>query len=286
MALRKDQIARYSRQLILPEIGVGGQQRLLDASALVIGAGGLGSPAAIYLAAAGVGTIGLVDSDAAELSNLHRQILHATQDVGRPKVDSGRDRLTALNPDVRVIARHERVLATTARDLVRDYDVVLDGSDNFPTRYIMNDACILESVPLIHGGVIRFEGQVTTIVPGRGACYRCLFGEPPVAGEVPNCQEAGVVGAMAGIVGCLMAHEALKLLLGIGEPLINRLLVIDGKTSRFREVPFRRDPACAVCGANPVIREPLPPAEACPSALPRAGGDAEEIQAWRTSKSP
>ena len=255
MPLSKEQIARYSRQLILPEIGVAGQQRLLRSSALIVGAGGLGSPAALYLAAAGVGTLGIVDREAVALSNLHRQILHGAEDVGRPKSRSAQARLEALNPELRIVARQEAVHAGNAMDLVRAYDVVLDGSDNFPTRYLVNDACVLAGRPLVHGGVVHTRGQVFTVRPRQSACLRCVFPEPPQAGDIPSCQEAGVLGTAAGVLGALMAHEALKLLAGFGEPLADRLLVLDGALSRFREVPVRRDPGCAVCGEAPTIRE-------------------------------
>jgi len=254
MALTKDQIARYSRQLILPEVGVQGQERLLKSSILIIGAGGLGSPAALYLAAGGVGRIGIIDRETVAVSNLHRQILHATADVGRPKGESGRERLHALNPGINVVALQESLTADNALGVLGDYDVIVDGSDNFSTRYLVNDACVLLGKPLVHGGVVHLRGQVMSIRPGRSACFRCVFPEPPAAGAVPSCQEAGVLGAAAGVLGSLMAHEALKLLLEIGEPLVNRLLVFDGETSRFREVPVRRDPGCAVCGAAPTIR--------------------------------
>ena len=257
MGLSKEQIARYSRQLILPEIGVKGQQRLTSASVLIVGAGGLGCPSALYLAAAGVGTIGLIDEQVVELSNLHRQILHTSADIGRPKSESAKAQLEARQPAVRVVAMSDRLTVANVRTLVRSYDLVLDGSDNFPTRYLVNDGCVLEGRPLVYGGVIEFEGQLMTIVPGTSACLRCVFPEPPAAGAIPSCQEAGVLGSAAGVVGSLMAHEGLKLLLGIGKLLVNRLLVFDGKTSRFREVGVRRDEACAVCGERPRIHEPV-----------------------------
>ena len=255
MELTKEQIARYSRQLILPEIGVNGQQQLLQASVLIVGAGGLGSPAALYLACAGVGTIGVIDREAVALSNLHRQILHTTADVGRPKSASAAYQLQVRNPEVTVHALQESLTAANAQHVLHPYDLVLDGSDNFPTRYLINDACVLFGKPLVHGGVIHLRGQVMTILPRQGACLRCMFPEPPSAGAIPSCQEAGVLGSAAGIIGSLMAHEALKVLLGLGEPLVNRLLVFDGRTSQFREVAVRRDPACAVCGEHPSIRE-------------------------------
>ena len=270
MSLSKEQIARYSRQLVLPEVGVQGQQRLLNASVLVVGAGGLGCPSALYLAAAGVGTLGILDRETVALSNLHRQILHTTQEIGRPKTESAKARLYAVNPEVRVEAIQASLTPSTALETLRPYDVVLDGSDNFPTRYLVNDACVLLGKPLIHGGVVHVEGQLMTILPRQSACYQCLFPEPPAPGAVPNCQEAGVLGAVAGLIGCLMAHEALKLLVGLGEPLTNRLLVFNGKTSRFRDVPVRRDPDCAVCGEHPSVHAPRLFEEAC--GMPQAAG--------------
>lgn len=253
MALSKDQVARYSRQLILPEIGVRGQERWLQGSVLVIGAGGLGSPAALYLAGAGVGTIGVIDADAVAMSNLHRQILHTASDIGRAKSASAQAQLTARNPDIRVLAFHERLTAANAMARLASFDLVVDGSDTFATRYLVNDACCLLGKPLVHGGVVHFGGQVMTILPGRSACFRCVFPEPPAPGMIPSCQEAGVLGSAAGVIGTLMAHEALKVLAGLGDPLTDRLLVFDGLTSRFREVPLRRQTACAVCGEAPTI---------------------------------
>ena len=251
MSLSKEQIARYGRQLILPDLGVSGQERLLGGSVLIIGAGGLGCPAALYLAAAGVGTLGLVDGDTVALHNLHRQILHTTADIGRPKSESAKAQCEARNPDVTVRARPERVTAANAEALLAPYDVIVDGSDNFATRYLINDACVLLNKPLVHGGVVHLGGQVLTIRPKRSACFRCVFPEPPEPGAIPSCQDAGVLGTAAGLVGILMAHEALKLLTGFGEPLCDRLLAVEGRASRFREVPVRRDPACAVCGDHP-----------------------------------
>ncbi|MBI3997311.1 MAG: molybdopterin-synthase adenylyltransferase MoeB [Candidatus Omnitrophica bacterium] len=254
MTLSKEQILRYGRQLILPEIGVAGQQQLTHAAVLIIGAGGLGSPAAFYLAAAGVGTIGIIDPESVALSNLHRQILHTTEAVGSPKARSAQARLEALNPHVTVIPIQERLSAANAADILDAYDVVVDGSDNFSTRYLVNDAAVLLGKPLIHGGVVHFGGQVMTILPRQGACFRCVFPEPPPAGSIPSCQEAGVVGAVAGILGSLMAHETLKVLLGLGEPVVDRLFMFDGMTSRVRDVPVRRNTQCAVCGEQPTIR--------------------------------
>jgi adenylyltransferase/sulfurtransferase len=253
MSFTKEHIARYSRQLILPEIGLPGQQRLQEASVLLIGAGGLGCPAALYLAAAGVGRLGLVDADAVSLSNLHRQVLHATADIGRSKVESAREKLTALNPETEVVAYHARLDAATAKSFLPAYDVVLDGSDNLATRYLVNDACVLLGKPLIYGGAVQWRGQLMVIRPGQSACFRCVFPEPPQPGEIPDCQAAGILGATAGVIGTLMAQEALKLLLGTGQPLENQLLTYDALAGAFRRVPVRRDPDCAVCGVHPSI---------------------------------
>ena len=265
MGLSKDQVARYSRQLILPQIGPRGQQRLAESSVLIVGAGGLGSPVALYLAAAGVGTLGLIDDQVVELSNLHRQLLHTAADVGRPKVDSASAQLAARNPEVRLLARLQRLTAANARELVREHDVIVDGSDNVPTRYVVNDACVMEHRPLVHGGVIEYEGQLFVVRPGQSACLRCIFPEPPEAGGALRCEEAGVLGSAAGVIGSLMAHETLKLLLGLGEPLTDRLLVFEGAAGRFRDVPVQRDPACAVCGETPSIRDVADDANACVS---------------------
>ena len=254
MTLSKGQVARYSRQLMLPEIGVPGQRRLADASVLVVGAGGLGCPAALYLAAAGVGTLGLVDDDVVALNNLHRQILHTTDAVGWPKTRSAKARLNALNPDVAVVEIQTRFSADNALALLHPYDLVVDGSDNFETRYLVNDACVLAGTPLVHGGVVHLRGQALTVRPRQSACFRCVFPEPPLAGAIPSCQEAGVLGSVAGVLGTVMAHEALKLLLGLGEPLVDRLLTFDGMASRFREIAVRRDPACAVCGERSTMQ--------------------------------
>ena len=254
MGLTKEQISRYRRQLILPEIGVPGQERLLRSAVLIVGAGGLGWPAALYLAAAGVGRIGVLDQDAVALSNLHRQVLHAAADVGRPKARVAAERLQALNPGLAIVAVPERLTAANAPALVQAYDLVVDGSDNFPTRYLVNDACVLFGRPLVHGGVVGFGGQLLTVLPRRSACVRCVFPEPPSPGAVPSCQEAGILGSVAGILGTLMAHEALKVLLGLGAPMADRLLVLDGLAGRFREVLVRRDAGCAVCGDAPSIR--------------------------------
>ena len=253
MKLTEGQIERYSRQIILSDIGGKGQEKLLNAKVLMVGAGGLGSPAALYLAAAGIGKIGIVDSDKLELNNLQRQILHSTKDVGRPKVESARDRLLGLNPDVEVIPYNIRISSENILDIIKDYDIVVDGSDNFPTRYLVNDACVLSGKPLSHGGIFRFDGQAMMIIPHKSACYRCLFPEPPPAGLVPSCQEAGILGVVAGVIGIIQANEVLKYVLGIGELLEGRLLIFNALNSSFRQVKVPKDPNCPVCGNKPTI---------------------------------
>jgi len=261
--LSEDQIERYSRHILLPEVGGEGQWKLLQSKALLIGAGGLGSPAGLYLAAAGVGTIGVVDSDTVDLSNLQRQVLHCTPRLGQPKCLSAKQTMEELNPDVHVIPYHERLTSENILGIIADYDVVLDGSDNFPTRYLVNDACVMSHKPLCHAGILRFEGQVTTIVPGEGPCYRCLYPEPPPPGLVPSCQEAGILGVTAGVVGLIQATEALKLILGIGQPLIGRLLLYGALDASFREVRVPRHADCAVCGDSPTITELIDYQEFC-----------------------
>lgn len=253
MNLREDQIERYSRQIILPNVGGKGQEKLLAAKVLIIGAGGLGSPAAMYLASAGIGTIGIIDSDKVELNNLQRQIIHSVKDVGRPKVDSAKDRINLINDDVKVIAHNIRVHSGNILDIMKDYDIVVDGSDNFPTRYLANDACVLSQKPLSHGGIFRFDGQAITIMPGESACYRCLFTEPPPPGLVPSCQEAGILGAVAGIIGVIQANEVLKFVLGIGELLTGKLLVFNALDASFRRVRVPKNRECPICGENPTV---------------------------------
>lgn len=249
---------RYSRHLIMPEVGLKGQERLKAARVLCIGAGGLGSPAALYLAAAGVGTIGLVDPDDVDLSNLQRQILHGTKDIGRKKLDSARDRLRETNPNIEIKLHDCRFTSENAAELVAGYDVVIDGSDNFPTRYLSNDVCVWAQKPNIYGSVFRFDGQSTVFAPHLGGpCYRCLFPEPPPAGSVPNCAEAGVLGVLPGIIGTIQATEAIKLILGVGESLVGRLLHFDALKMMLREFKVRRDPRCPVCGDSPTITEPI-----------------------------
>jgi molybdopterin/thiamine biosynthesis adenylyltransferase/rhodanese-related sulfurtransferase len=255
--LRADQKARYRRHLTLAEVGEAGQEKLLAGRVLVLGAGGLGSPAALYLAAAGVGTLGIVDSDVVDPSNLQRQVLHTVDRTGQPKTESAREALNALNPDVKVVGFQERLVAANVERILQDFDIVLDGGDNFSTRYLLNDACVLMGKALVHGSVFRFEGQVTTVLPGQGPCYRCLYPAPPPAELAPSCAEAGVLGVLPGVIGLLQATEALKLLLGTGTPLVGRLLTYDALGSTFRELKLRRDPACAACGegARPTLTD-------------------------------
>jgi adenylyltransferase/sulfurtransferase len=255
MEFTDEQIHRYSRHIILPEVGGKGQKKLLQARVLIVGAGGLGCPVGYYLAAAGVGTIAMVDNDTVELSNLQRQIAHTTERLGMPKADSAKMTFEALNPDVTVHAIKERLNKDTILDLIKDYHIVVDGSDNFPTRYLVNDACVMAGKPLVSGAILRFEGQVTTIIPREGHCYRCLFEEPPPPGLVPSCQEAGVLGALPGVIGALQAMEVLKLILGKGQPLKNQLLIYNALETNFRKVKVPKNPDCPVCSDNPRITE-------------------------------
>lgn len=253
--LSGDEIKRYSRHLIMPEVGVEGQRKLKAAKVLCIGAGGLGSPAAMYLAAAGVGTIGVVDFDVVDFSNLQRQILHGTPDVGRSKLQSAKDRLNALNPNVHVETYEEALTSQNAMRLFAPYDVILDGTDNFPTRYLVNDACVLSGKPNAYGSIFRFEGQASVFATKDGPCYRCLYPEPPPPGLVPSCAEGGVFGVLPGIIGVIQATETIKLVLGAGEPLIGRFLIYDALRMRFRELKLRKDADCPVCGTNPTVKE-------------------------------
>ena len=253
-ALTPYQVERYSRHIIMPQVGSRGQRKLLDASVLIVGAGGLGSPIAVYLALAGVGTIGIVDFDTVDLTNLQRQILHQNDDVGRPKVQSALDTLKAYNPDVNVITHEAPLTSENAMDIIPDYDVIINGADNFPARYLVNDASYLAGKPLVDGSILLFDGQATTFIPGQG-CYRCLFPEPPPPGEVPSCAEAGVLGMLPGMVGTIQATEAVKVIIGVGETLTGRLLLIDALGMEFRTVKTRRNPNCPLCGDEPTVTE-------------------------------
>jgi len=253
MDFSEEQLLRYSRHIILPEVGGKGQHKISSAKVLMIGAGGLGCPVGYYLAAAGVGTIGIVDNDQVELSNLQRQIAHSINTLGVNKAESAKRTFEALNTDVNVIAIKERINSGNILDLMKDYDIVVDGTDNFPTRYLINDACVMLKKPLVSGAILRFEGQVTTILPGEGHCYRCLFEEPPPAGLVPSCQEAGVLGVLPGVIGALQATEVLKLIIGKGKPLMNQLLIYDALGVDFRKVRVPKNRNCPVCGENPTI---------------------------------
>lgn len=274
-----EQIYRYSRHIILPDIGGAGQKKLLKAKVLLIGAGGLGSPAAMYLAAAGIGKLGLVDFDKVDLSNLQRQILHRTKDVGRLKLDSAADTINGLNPDVEVI-KHQVVLTSeNVMDVIEDYDVVVNGTDNFPTRYLVNDACVFARKPLVDGSIFMFEGQATVYDARLGPCYRCLFPTPPPPGEVPSCQEAGVLGVLPGIVGSIEAVEAIKLVLGKGEPLIGRLLLFDALAMEFREMKVEKDPNCPVCGEHATVTELIDYEQFCGVPFPEKVDEQQAVPA-------
>lgn len=254
MAFTNEQLERYSRHIILKEIGVKGQKKLLGAKVLIIGAGGLGAPAAMYLAAAGVGTIGIVDADEVDFSNLQRQIIHATDDVGKPKVQSAKETMNKMNPDVTVNAYHEFVTSENILELIRDYDFIIDGTDNFPAKFLINDACVMAKKPFSHAGIIRFKGQLMTYVPGEGPCYRCVFKNPPPKDAVPTCKQAGVVGAMGGVIGSLQAMEAIKYITGVGELLTGSLLTFDAIKMNFHKIKLPKvGDGCAVCGTHPTI---------------------------------
>ena len=263
-SLDAEKRARYSRHILIPEVGVEGQLKLLESKILLIGAGGLGSPASLYLAAAGVGTLGIVDDDVVDSSNLQRQIAHSTERLGEPKADSAKRTIEALNPDVNVVTYKERLTSENIDRILADgWDVIVDGADNFPTRYLVNDAAVFHDIPLVHGSIYRFEGQVTVFKPHEGPCYRCLFPQPPPPELAPSCAEGGVLGVLPGIVGSLQASEALKLALGIGETLAGRLLLFDALSTEFSEVTLRRDPTCPVCGEHPTITEYIDYVEFC-----------------------
>ena len=257
MAMTDEQIERYSRHIILKEVGAKGQKKLLNSKVLIIGAGGLGAPAALYLAAAGVGHIGIVDADEVDLSNLQRQVIHSTADISKAKVKSAKESMVAINPDVEVTTYRMFVDATNVRELIREYDFIIDGTDNFPAKFLINDACVLEKKPFSHAGIIRFQGQLMTYVPGEGPCYRCVFKNPPPKDAVPTCKQAGVIGAMAGTIGTLQAMEAIKYIIGKGELLTGKLLTYDALKMDFRKINLKRDCNGAVCGDNPTILEPI-----------------------------
>ena len=278
MPLSPSELIRYARHLTLPEVGLAGQERLRGARILLVGAGGLGSPAALYLAAAGVGTIGIVDADVVELTNLQRQILHGTDSLGRLKTDSARTRLADLNPNVEVIVHPARLSSDNAFDILGRYDFCLDGSDNFPTRYLVNDASVLLGKPYIYGSIFRFDGQVSIFGAPDGPCYRCLFSEPPPPDLVPNCAEAGVLGVLPGLIGSLQALEAIKWILAVGDPLVGRLVLVDALKLQFREIQVRRDPACAVCGEHPTVTELIDYDAYC-MASSNTGSQAREVEA-------
>jgi molybdopterin/thiamine biosynthesis adenylyltransferase/rhodanese-related sulfurtransferase len=284
MALSNDEVKRYSRHLIMPEVGVEGQEKLKKGSVLCIGAGGLGSPAALYLAAAGVGRIGIVDFDVVDFSNLQRQVIHGTPDVGRSKLASAKDRLFALNPHVNVETYETALSSKNALELFKPYDVILDGTDNFPTRYLVNDACVILGKPNTYGSIFRFEGQASVFATKSGPCYRCLYPEPPPPGLVPSCAEGGVLGVLPGVIGTIQATEAIKLIMGIGEPLIGRFLIYDALRMKFRELKLKKDPDCPVCGTNPTVRELIDYEQFCgvapsaPEAAVTAASDTSETE--------
>lgn len=273
--LTPEQVTRYSRHIIMPQVGSAGQRKLLEAKVLMVGAGGLGSPVCVYLALAGVGTIGIVDFDVVDLSNLQRQLLHQLDDVGKPKVESARETLHAYNPDVHVITHNAPLTSDNALEIISQYDIVVNGADNFATRYLVNDACVFLKKPLVDGSILLFDGQATVFLPGKG-CYRCLYPSPPPPGLVPSCADAGVLGVLPGVIGCIQAIEVFKLILGIGESLNGRLLLFDALSMEFREVRIRRDPDCVVCGDHPTVTELIDYNEFCgaPAAHAAAAGEA------------
>ncbi len=253
----ESQLERYSRHILLQEVGVEGQEKIMRAKVLIVGAGGLGSPAALYLAAAGIGTLGIADHDYVEISNLQRQIAHFTKDIKQPKVDSAAEKMRAINPDITVRTHAIHLCAANIRAIISEYDFIIDGSDNFATKFLINDACIFENIPFSHGGILRFEGQTMTVLPGRSACYRCAFNKPPAAGAVPTCSQAGVLGAIAGMLGTIQATEALKYILEVGEPLTDTLLTFDAKSMDFHKIRLKKQKNCPICGENPTITKLL-----------------------------
>ncbi|HUX65917.1 MAG TPA: molybdopterin-synthase adenylyltransferase MoeB [Terriglobales bacterium] len=278
--LNNDEILRYSRHLIIPEVGMEGQRKLKSARVLTIGAGGLGAPVGLYLAAAGVGTIGIVDFDVVDFTNLQRQVIHSTADVGRPKLDSARESLRAINPGVEVVGYETRLTSENALEIFRGYDLVVDGTDNFPTRYLVNDACVLSGIPNVYASIFRFEGQASVLALPEGPCYRCWYPEPPPPGLVPSCAEGGVLGVLPGLMGVIQATETIKLITGIGEPLKNRVLLYDALRMRFRELRLRKNPECPVCGTHPTIRQLVDYEQFCgvgPAATAAAAAEGGEI---------
>ncbi len=261
--LSKDEILRYSRHLIMPEVGMEGQLRLKQSKVLCVGTGGLGSPLALYLAAAGIGKLGIVDFDVVDFTNLQRQVIHGTSDVGRPKLHSARETIQEINPNVDVVTYETRLTSENALDIVKDYDIVADGTDNFPTRYLVNDACVLLGKPNVYGSIFRFEGQASVFYAKEGPCYRCLYPEPPPPGLVPSCAEGGVLGVLPGIIGCIQALQTIKLVLGKGKTLVGRLLLFDALNLKFRELKLRKNPSCPICGTEPTIKELIDYEEFC-----------------------
>jgi molybdopterin/thiamine biosynthesis adenylyltransferase/rhodanese-related sulfurtransferase len=290
--LTNEEFQRYSRHLIMPEVGVAGQQRLKAARVLCVGAGGLGAPASLYLAAAGVGTIGLVDFDVVDASNLQRQILFSIKDVGRPKVEAARDRLQGVNPTARIVTHEMALKSSNALEIFKDYDVIVDGADNFPTRYLVNDACVLTGKPNAYGSIFRFDGQASVFATKGGPCYRCLYPEPPPPGLVPSCAEGGVLGVLPGIIGVIQATEAIKLILGAGDPLIGRLMLFDALKMTFRTLKLQRDPTCPVCGDNPTVKALIDYEQFCGIMPPQTTADdgsemtVEELKAKMDRKDP
>src|SRR5579872_4648929 len=275
-ALSNDEILRYSRHLIIPEVGIEGQQKLKAAKVLLVGAGGLGAPLGLYLAAAGVGRIGMVDFDIVDFTNLQRQVIHSTADVGRKKLDSAAEKMKAINPHVEIVKHEVALTSENALDIIKDYDMVVDGTDNFPTRYLVNDACVLLNKPNVYGSIFRFEGQATVFAYEGGPCYRCLYPEPPPPGLVPSCAEGGVLGILPGTIGLIQATEAVKIILGIGDPLVGRLLLYDALGMRFRELKLRKNPECPVCGDHPTVTKLIDYVEFC-------GVRGEEVPAPETT---
>jgi molybdopterin/thiamine biosynthesis adenylyltransferase/rhodanese-related sulfurtransferase len=273
--LSNEEIARYSRHLILPEVGMEGQRKLKAAKVLCVGTGGLGSPLALYLAAAGIGTLGLVDFDVVDSSNLQRQIIHSTRDIGRPKIDSAAEKLKALNPFIEIVKFNTMLTSANALEIISQFDVIADGTDNFQTRYLVNDACVLTGKPNAYGSIFRFEGQASVFATKDGPCYRCLYPEPPPPGLVPSCAEGGVLGILPGLVGVIQATEAIKLILGQGEPLIGRLLLVDALNMNFRQLKLRKNPDCPVCGTNPTVTELIDYDQFCGIAPPAKAGETQ-----------